>query len=146
MSTRQAELCIGHDAGHMVVPTVPGECECVGMRRQIGDTVRLMLECSHQNPQNDMATITVGPRDDPHWYQLCVPADCLEDLAELLLRVHARRYEQIEREAIQEDGRPSDEEARKRDRSWAIWESLIAEGAVERDGVEELMAQEEPVR
>ena len=142
MSNEQAELCIGRGAGHMVVPTVPGECEWVGMRRQIGDTVRLMLEC-HRNPGDDMVTLTVGPRDDPHWYQLCVPADCLEDLAELLLRVHARRYEQIEREAIQEDGRPSDEEARKRDRSWATWESLIAEGAVEREWVEELMLQEE---
>ena len=146
MSTRQAERHIGRNAGHMMVPLVPGESERVGTRRQIGDTVRLMLECSHQNPQDDMATISVGPRDDAHWYQVRVPADSLEDLAAMLLDEAARRYERIERLAIQEDGQPSDKEGRGRDRSWAIWESLIAEGAVEREWVEELIAQEEPIR
>ena len=37
MSTRQADLCIGHDNGHMMSPFVPGSC-------QVGDTVRLMID------------------------------------------------------------------------------------------------------
>ena len=134
MSTRQADLCIGRDKGHMMSPFVPGSC-------QVGDTVRLMIDYGAADPSDDMISLSVGPRDEPHWYQLCIPADRMRDIAETLIRESDRRDETVERRAIQEEGEPSDETTRARDREWEYWEPLIEDGAVDREWVARLIAK-----
>jgi hypothetical protein len=134
MSTRQADLCIGHDNGHMMSPFVPGSC-------QVGDTVRLMIDYGTVDPGGDMISMSVGPRDEAHWYQLCIPADCMRDVAEMLIRESDRRDGKVERRGIQEEGEPSDEAAREIDKAWAYWEPLIEDGAVDREWVARLIAK-----
>ena len=134
MSTRQADLCIGPDNGHMMSPFVSGSC-------QVGDTVRLMIDYGATDPGDVMISLSVGPRLEPHWYQLCIPADCMREVAEVLIREADRRDEKLERRAIQEEGQPSDEATLARDREWAHWEPLIEDGAVDREWVERMMAE-----
>jgi len=134
MSTRQADLCIGHDNGHMMSPFVPGSC-------QVGDTVRLMIDYGAADPGDDMVSLSVGRKDEPHWYQLCIPADCMREVAEVLIREADRRDERVERRAIQEEGQPADQAARETDKAWEYWEPLIEDGAVDREWVERMMAE-----
>ena len=134
MSTRQADLYIGHDNGHMMSPFVPGSC-------QVGDTVRLMIDYGAADPGDDMVSLSVGRKDEPHWYQLCIPADCMREVAEVLIREADRRDERVERRAIQEEGQPADQAARETDKAWEYWEPLIEDGAVDREWVERMMAE-----
>ena len=134
MSLRQADLCIGRDNGHMTSPFPPTSC-------QVGDTVRLMIAYGATDPGDDTISLSVGPRLEPHWCQLCIPADCMRDVAEMLIREADRRDEKVERRAIQEEGESSDEATRARDREWEYWELLIEDGAVDREWVERLIAK-----
>jgi len=108
---------------------------------QVDATVRLLIDYGATDPGDDMIRLSVGPRLEPHWYQLCIPADCMRDVAKVLNREADRRDERVERRAIREEGRPADEAARETDKAWEYWEPLIEDGAVDREWVERQMAE-----
>ena len=104
MKIRQREILVGEKAGC--------KSSFFASSFEPGDTCRLMLTFGSSDPTDDLVELTVGPRDDPHWVQLHIPASSLGELAAVFAEEAAKWEALQERLAIQAEGRSDDESDR----------------------------------
>jgi len=87
-------------AAYMTRPLRPENPHAPWMARVThGHCLRVMSE-ANLDPREDSVTISVGEQDLPHWDQLRVPADAVEDLARVLMEAADGRAKRIEAVAL----------------------------------------------
>lgn len=85
---------------HMVRPLVPDDPNAPYTARVThGETVRVLWQAGH-DPTQEVVEVSVGWPDDPHWYQLRLPADALDAFIGLLSEARDARYRRAEDVAL----------------------------------------------